>query len=349
MNRNQNNLIKYTLESFIGKPITEIEVSERQKEAIQRLLNLKDEKFEELCKDVTNEIFRRNGMSYDLSNKMCEKFSMLSLENFKNLVVDVLVVYYEKNTDQKPETMPVFLNNLETLILNLKIESEKESFLNKVKDVQFYQKIMEFIDYMKPGKSNGIAEYMKECVESEIRKDNHSFLDSLSFPKILINEIEDCAFFKYLSYESTKEFNERKLNILTNLEEKENEIQVKNDLIKIVEIIIMNSRIPARKIQWFETEIKTVIQNLDIIKNGLRANKSIEIKPVYDNILEAVDKVYEKTKNLDFIRNRIKVFTIYKNNGPGYFESKTNAECYELVIGMAKDFSNFFKEISVYM
>lgn len=347
-NINNKNIIKYTLESYIGKPISEIETTERQKEAIDRLFNLREDKFDEICYDVCNEIHRRNGMKYDVKNKMCEKFSMLTEMHFKNLVVDLLVVYYLKNPDKKPESMPAFLNSLETLIDSLKSEAENQNFLYKIKNLNFYHKIQEFITYLKSNKIDtnndidNLFDYMILELKYEIENESIKFFEALSYPEILIEQFEKTKYFLKLKPEVQNEIKNLKQKIQINLKVTNKDEIIKISLLQILEIIVNNSQIPARNIECYENEIKILIESLESIKNELKNQIPINFKILISRLNNVIEKISENNMKKPFIHYKPAFDEILNNLKEDKNNNKINA--YKTILAFAKDFSIIIKK-----
>ena len=53
--RRRKDIIRYTLQSYLGKSLNDIIINESHKTAINRLCSMKDERFEQLCFDLIND------------------------------------------------------------------------------------------------------------------------------------------------------------------------------------------------------------------------------------------------------------------------------------------------------
>lgn len=295
-----NDVIRYTLQSFIGKAIREIDITNRQQEAIKRLCQLKEDRFEDLCSDIVNEIHRRSGMNYDKNNKMSDKFSRLSNDKFENLVIDTLSVFYLKNPEYKMEEMPEFLDNLKILIDNLKEDLEKSSFLSKLEKLDLYNKIYTFLNLAKKkGIDENIILSIQSSIDSKISNESVNFLEILAFPKLFLEQISGSRIFK--DSEST-ELLQLKDDIEKTLDDRNIDITERSEMIKvklveILSILIMKSDIPARNIECFQAAIDQLISALQMIKNQLEGTEMIDFGQVYSILVSSIQEVHEKTKD----------------------------------------------------
>lgn len=292
-----NDLIRYTLQSFIGKTIGDADINNRQQEAIQRLCQLKNDRFYDLCNDIINEIHRRSGMNYDKNNKMTDKFSRLSDEKFENLVIDTLSAFYLKHPECKMEEMPEFLDNLKLLIENLKSDLEKTSFMNKLDKLDLYNKLYVFLDL---AKRKGIDESIIQCIQasldSKVSNESVNFLEILAFPNVFLGKLSESQVFKdspellQLMIDIEAALNDRSRDVI------ERSTLIKENLIQIMSILITNSKIPARKIECFKNEIDQMVSVLYMVKNELEGNEKVDFGKIYSILMSSIDEIYEKTK-----------------------------------------------------
>lgn len=342
---NSQKIVKYTLESYIGRPISEIETNERQKEAIERLMNLREDKFQELCYDVSNEIHKRNGMKYDVTNKMSKRFSMLTEKNFKNLVVDLLVVYYRKNPNKKPETMPVFLNSLEDLIETLKSESANESFIKKIEGLGLYHKIQEMIYYIRRNIGEQITEELEQIldyvsleIETEIGTESCKFFEALSYPEIFVNNYLSSKYCSKLCDAEVSKVKAIKEYIQETIRLKEPNDLTKNKMCDLMKLIIDNVCIPAKHFQNYEKETKYVIESLENIKDELTNKTSMDISKALDKLDTVIERFKETDFNneIDHYKPMFKEMT-KKINNTEYCDNKL--DIFKTILHFAKDFS----------
>jgi len=341
----KDDVVLYTLQSFVGNNINETVFTERQKEAMQRLNDLKEEKFYELCNDISNEIHRRSGAPYDLKNKMCKKFAMLSDENFKSLVVDILVVFYNKNPDKKPQEMSVFMENLTTLIEDLKTESRNESFVENLKKLNFFSKIKEYINYTNSFNIDPeIAELMKSSLDKELEKDGDHLLEVLLFPTILLDRIQESMVLKCASTDINTRFSISKQIILNSLKTN-NTRAIKEELAKIFRMLIFNSEIPSNKIVCFEDEIKSIIESLEIIRSDLKNEAPADINSLYEKLSFSINSIVDKAEHKNFSKEKSTLLQIHKISLEALNSTPTKLESFRIVLDFAKEFRNILKSL----
>lgn len=346
-NPGNKDIVRYTLQSYVGKMFTDTEISSRQKEAIQRLNTLREDKFQEFCHDVINEIHRRSGVKYNADNKMIQRFSMLSTERFKNLVVDTLIVYYQKNPEARVEEMPAFLENLGNLIEALKIDSERESFLERLKRLGFYNKLQEFVVYSVGfGIDKRIADHINESLQDSVQKECLHFIECLSYPKVLLQKIEDSELFKGYCKEKPsvfKEFQTSKELISNALEHGGDSSTVRKELIKVMRTVIHSAAIPAKKVECFEDEIKSVIGGLESIKCDVEGTSSVDLTALSENLTGTIDKVIKKSKCADLPDQAISSLHIHRVTLEGLANSASKTEAFCTVLDIAKELRNAFR------
>lgn len=335
----------YTLQSFVGNCIGEESLTSRQKEAIERLKNLKEEKYYELCNDISNDIYRRTGMAFDTNNKMWKKFAMLSDSNFKNLVIDVLYVYYIKNPDKKPKEISEFLKNLEILIEDLKFEAQNENFIVKIKNLNFFIKIREFLKYSKTQNIDlNILEYMDKSLDEEINNECNHMIKVLAFPEKILEIFEKSEPIKNLNEVKLEEFLKFKQKILDGISSKDKGM-IKNGMIGIFSIMIDHTIIPTEEIIYYEDELKSIIESLETIKIALDKDDNIDIQNIVENVNASVEKINKKAQSWEKASEtpsqiRLSSIPISCINAS---DSKLN--CYRKILNHAKYVRDIFQRL----
>lgn len=190
--KKERDLIQYTLQSYVGPHLADMHISQRQKDAIQRLICLSEDKFEDLCADIVNEIHHRSGMDFTGSGPMYAKLAGLSDDKFRNLVVDTLLVHNYRHPGTETVHMEDFLNNLERLIQNLKDQSLNEKFTEKIKGMGFLPALLEYNRYIRkvaPVDPDIVTE-IDRMVHGELELRTVHFLDSLSYPRRFLEYLD---------------------------------------------------------------------------------------------------------------------------------------------------------------
>lgn len=338
--KNDKNVIRCTLQSFLGKSIKSFQIGERQEEAIQRLSQLKEDKFNELCYDIVNEIHRRSGLNYDQNSKMNEKFMKLSDQRFKNLIVDTLTVFYSKNGDlRKEDQNPEFLDNLKGLITQLKQDSEKSTFLSKLEKLNFYNKLIEFLEYVKKqGADEQIIFHLQKAVDCKIADDAYNFCEFLSFPKILLEKLSKTEFFNNSEKNELEKYKNTIFSTLSNntINYKEKSVLIKQDLIKIMTIIINQSKIPTSKIECFDQEIKEMIKLLEKLQKDIEEDKETCFESVGSILSAIIDSVNNKSK-IKLGNDNLSEIQVQKISLELLSDMETRSDSYQLVVETIKD------------
>lgn len=342
-------IIRYTLQSYVGSMFTETKMSGRQKEAIRRLSSLRRDKFQELCHDIINEIHRRGGVKYNTDNKMIQKFAMLSTEKFKNLVVDTLIVYYQKNPEARMEEPPAFLENLGTLIESLKVDSEREIFLERLKRLEFYNKIQEFVSYSTGfGIDREITDHINECVLHAIERESTHFIECFSYPETLLQKIEESEPFKALCRrcpDILEEFQTSKKLVFDAIERRCMSA-ARDELLKIMKAVIHSTTIPAKRIECFGSEIKAVIGALESVKHDLEGISPADLSVLSRNLGTSVDQIIKKSKDEGLSTETVNSLHIHKVTLEGLPSSVSRIEAFSVVLCIAKELRDIFKSIS---
>lgn len=342
-------VVRYTLQSFIGKTGKDFKMDDRQQEAIQRLCKLKDERFDELCEDIANEIHRRSGMKYNHNSKIQDKFIRLSDHKFKNLVIDTLTVLYLKNPEYKTEGMPEFLENMKILIDQLKIDSEKAMFLAKLEKLNFYNKLKEFLEYTKKqGTDEKIVSHIMSDVDCKISNDVSSFCEFLSFPKIFLERLSETKLFKDPGSQELENLRNRILSALYDgsIDLKERSKLIKQDLVAVMALVIEKSRIPAPRIECFDDEIKEMVDLLDLLRSNIEENNETDLSQIGITFSDIISRVSEKAQ-LEVDKEFISEIEIQKIPLESLGDLSSRVESFQLIIDVIRDVRKFFQKIEI--
>lgn len=168
--------------SFNIDKLKSMNIAECQKEAIEKMMFLSQEQFDDLVEDVCNEIDmrRRNETTYtpnpsfsEKRNMSCRKLRCLNNEKFSNLVVDVLLVLNHRipSAEHAGETCDM-LSDLENILLSLKRgRTSEERTIREIKLAgDFQQKTKIFMKYLKSEfKNNRMETGVMDVMEAEMR------------------------------------------------------------------------------------------------------------------------------------------------------------------------------------
>ncbi len=144
MNCDNENAVKDILQAYIEPYLNTVKLSERQKEAVENLLKFSDIKYKKLLGDVINEINRRQGKEYNKNIVKNNKLIRIAEDKFVNLIIDVLLVFNYRQSENKSKSLENFLVNLENQVEKLKQESETSKFLQKIEKMDFSRVFYEY-------------------------------------------------------------------------------------------------------------------------------------------------------------------------------------------------------------
>lgn len=316
----QKNIVRFTLQSYVGPSINHIEITQRQKDAIQRLIYLPDQNFVELCDDIVNEIHRRNGMKHTTTNAMFNKLVNLSDEKFKNLVVDTLLVYNYRNPGNEYANDD-FLNNLKKLIEDLKATPENDNFIEEIKNLAFVNKISEYNKYVR--RNSDITKEIIELIDSEIKKElemrAQDLLECLTYPNIFLEKVDksniaDTEEYKFHRNNIQKLLENNKTDSYDDISDKfESQALsaltksklIKSEMMQIFSILINRISLPAKNIEPFHDEIVMILDTLKSIKNDLEGGEKIDLKDVSFSVNTVVDGLLSKTLQISQDDNEV--------------------------------------------
>lgn len=342
--RRKKDIIRYTLQSYLGKSLRDLVLNETHKAAISRLNSMREERFEQLCLDLINEIHRRNGMSFETPNELGAKLLKISDQKFKNLIVETLTVFYMRNTCYKQEEMPEFLENMTNLIAELKNCAESETFLCQVEKLNFYDKIYEFYDFIKnKSVSEPVILKMKTFTDEHLDKRAYDFIDSLCYPDIFLKALMKSEIFeKEIKSDSIKfeQFQKNYDEIIKSQNIDGLELNVKStiakkNLVEIISTIVNSISIPSKKIVCFESELSTLIQILELIETEIRFKKQFDLQDASLKLSDILNSIVSKGELLS--QENLNELKIQQVSVELMSNSISREESFKLVLDIAKD------------
>ncbi|OQS53882.1 hypothetical protein EHP00_704 [Ecytonucleospora hepatopenaei] len=286
--------VRQKLIDYLGNDVSNYNITGRQKEAIEKLLKLPSIKFTELCDDVVNEVNRREGCDeVDKSRPMFERLASLAEEKFKNLVIDVLLVY---NYRYSPENNNSEINNIKDentintqkaaeVLENMEKTYNAENFIKNTEGLTFYNKLKEYLYYSKKYvKDTKITEYVDRCIENRMESDCCDFIETIAYPEKLIKKLKE-----------SKNYSEEAAN-LEQITKNNSDGDFKKNYTHFLEAITKNIQ-PYKKVFVYEEEVGVFC---NILQQILTNNSEIDLEKVKkEQIIPAVDSILTKSKNID--------------------------------------------------
>ncbi|KAF7684142.1 Protein SPA2 [Astathelohania contejeani] len=293
-------IIRCTLKSYIGRAIEEIQIESRQKEAIQKMIFLDKTRFFELVDDVMDEISRRETSArpflepqkiYSNNRNLSRKrLARLSNDHFHNLVLDVYLVYIHHipGSDKMPSGVNTLISDLERLIQNLKDQKNRhEIVLEAIREESSYLKKMKiFYEYLR----EIFTKHNEELIvinHIESLPINHSNINILLEPTTFLEQCDS-----YFKNDFVDEYNFHKRNINDN---KNNRYILNREILGIVGLLL--------KIESDKPDI-SIVQEVQIIIDVLTHLKDrivvygmdFDYKPIVSTISEVTNSIINKVK-----------------------------------------------------
>lgn len=320
----EHEIIRFTLNSYIGSLLKEINISKRQKEAISKMLFLSEPQFNELIADIITEIQLRSTKTASNS-----KLSKLNEDKFKNLVIDVFLVYnhkYPSENLQNNTEIESLINDLEALISKLK-ENEEERVMNKILNERTIQgRVDVYSNYLisifgKYNENTKVILAMKELLTFDKKVKLFEFEEFFQVGDKMVNETNE----EYFYYKN--KFNESYGNIR------------KKYFINIVELLYDIHENNEKNDEFFNKEVNGIIEILNRIKeneyNGLQVAENVK------NIIERFkNKFNDDNIELNNVLSEIDTFI---KKGEGNLVDIVFKSAYSIkniLINMPKDVSN---------
>jgi len=350
------NVVRCTLQSYIGKNAKTLELGARQREAVERLCQLRDDKFEELCNDTINEIHRRSGLRYDTGNKMQDKFTRLNDQRFKSLVLDILTVFYLKNPSYKMEDFPEFLGNLKKLIDQLKIDAERTMFLKRLESEAFYHKIDEYMEKLKwerimqQQERNSLQErnLPPQLSNHDLLEKNETvrFFEFLSFPKSLIDLINETETCRKIDCQKLANCRKRILDTFSNtkLDLKNKIAMAKHDLTEIVNLWLPSPTISSLQLASFNQEINEMIDILDSLTLEAMGSDKLDLNQLGARLLGITERVVHKSEDHPQ-KESLYTIRLRKISLESLADLSSKTDSLQLIIDMIKDIRKLLAEI----
>lgn len=359
--RHDKSIVRYTLQSFVGPHISDMKISQRQKDAIQRLIYLSDEKFEGLCEDIVNEIHHRSGMQHVKEGPMYEKLTKLNDEKFKNLVVDTLLVYNYRNPGTEVLHLDDFLANLQSLIEDLKSQSEGEKFISKIKGMGFVNVMQEYNKYVKRAANvdSEITAAIDRVIAGEMDAGSNRLLECLSYPEAFLEKVDGSEIGENEEYrfhrdsvlralgagrEDKEPHDRTEFSCVENMSEHLRSQVVKTGIMQILFLLINRANIPAKSIDTQYPEIFTVLNALDSIKDDLKGSTCTNLEIMSEELNAALDSLIDKFSTTHAVdEETINNIKLHRVSIEGMKEAVTKHDAFKLVVSLAKDLQSVFK------
>lgn len=285
--------IKDTFIEYVGKDFKNYNITNRQKDAIEKLLQLPNIKFNELCEDIVNELKNRQGHEdVDTTKPMFEKLAKLSDSKLKNLIIDILLVYnyrFEENNASK-ETLSssmTNLNDIEIALKNLKEIYSIDQFKNEIKNLNFINKVKEYINYTSQYiEQKEIVAFMQNEIDNEIKSQCDLFFEVILYPDILFKKLDE----KDMVSDEIK-------NYLDIAKSETNPEKFTINYNKLIETLTKDIK-PYKQVFVYNQEINTLCT---ILKNILTTQgEAIDFEKLkVDSLLPTIDSILKKSTNCD--------------------------------------------------
>lgn len=328
--------IKDTLIEYVGKDFKNYSVTNRQKDAIEKLLQLPNIKFNELCEDVINELKNRQGHEdVDTTKPMFEKLAKLSDSKLKNLIIDILLVYnyrFEDNNLNK-DALPSSISNLDDIeiaLKNLKEVYTIDQFKNEMKNLNFINKVKEYINYTsKYIDQKEIITFMQDEINNEIESQCDLFFEVISYPDILFKRLEE----KSVINDEIKNY----LDISKNESDPKKFITNYN---KLIEALTKNIK-PYKQVFIYNQEINGLCS---ILKNILTVQgEEIDFEKLKgDSLLPIIDSILKKSNDCD--DNEINNLKMYRFLVEGLNNIGSTTEGLTLIVDIARNVHKIVKK-----
>jgi len=324
--------IRKSLQSFVGIHIDDMEVSERQKEAIQRLMCLPDEKFDNLCNDVVNEINRRSGLKHAEKGPMQEKLGNLSLGKFKNLVFDVLLVYNYRNSGGDKINFEEFISHLDEAIAEMKMHNK--NIVSTIRQMDFLSTMKEYHRYvtMNYRLNPELKEEISEKIELESKNKVESFVYCLSHPKEVIKYLDSGKMKGNDMFQYKKDMIMRVLGDGELTHEKRSIL--KSEMITIFSLM-------AEEVEYQEKslplELGMITEILEDIRKDICGEGCVNLEEISGKMSSIVDSlILQRSESNDLKLHKVALESLD--------ESVTKMDAFEMILKLAQDVNELFEQ-----
>ncbi|EJW02311.1 hypothetical protein EDEG_03252 [Edhazardia aedis USNM 41457] len=316
--------IRKRIEDYVGETLTAFNFDDRQKEAIRKMTFLKQNEFEELLEDLSNEIDRRlndpksippaNEAISSKRNLSIRRLARLAENKFKNLLTDVILVYnhrFPSPTTKNTEEIENLICDLSTFVMSLKNDSEYETLIikrissekNVRTKVHIYNKYIRRI-FEKNKEDLSVVDFMEDTFKN-IFSNNGITIDKILDPITFLNL---CNRFFEKKTHLQLEYEYHSGNIRTLLDEDIFDTTTRNTLIAketaaIMSLMYNASSSTTRDTQKsIEIEINSIISNLEAIKIAMqKENSHEEFYIIARSVLEVCENLLNKLNVYDAV------------------------------------------------
>lgn len=306
---------------------------QRQKDAVQKMLFLESQQFEELLDDVIDEINRRqtNTMhplhdktGYSAKRNASRlKLGRLSNDKFKNLVFDVLLVFNHRYPDlenKNVDEIEELIGDLEKLIIDLKGDMAYEQLIiDQLKNEQDYKARHHIFNkyvrriFDKHKEDTSVIDYM----ESVSKETTHEKIDILDLLETHVFMRHADHYFKHHNLFSHEyEYHKNNLFALKDdvIFDKETQSRIVRKTKARIFEIMLQTRDKMLKINVnFEIEVNSIIFSLEKIKEVMRSNNVNECQEIAVSVLESSDKFLQKIRTLEVDRDALAKFEVERS------------------------------------
>lgn len=307
--------IRSSLQSYIKGVATS---PQRQNDAVQKMLFLEPQQFDELLADVHEEVNRRSSeprtpvekiSTYGAKrNASRAKLGNLPEEKFKNLVLDVYLVFnhrYPDFEDKNVDEIEELIGDLEKLITNLKGDmAYEELIIEQLKNEDDYKARHHIFNkyvrrtFEKLNENTSVIDYM----ETKSKETTHEKIDISDLLETHVFMRHADHYFKYHNLFSDEyEYHKNNLFALKDEEIFEKQTQdriVRKTKARIFEIMLQTRDKMVKEDVNIEDEVNNIIYSLEKIKDVIRSNDMDTCKEIGDGVLESSGSFLDKVKAL---------------------------------------------------
>lgn len=306
------------LHSFITYPLKN--VTSRQRDAVQKMLFLEEDQFQELLMDIQDEIARRECRQKEplpksdayttKRNKSRQNLARLNSGKFENLVIDVLLVLNHRFPDLEEKNVTeieTLIGDLEKLITDLKgdmayeqlvieqVGSEKDLKLRLHIYNKYVRRMLE-----KHNEDVSVVQFVDEILKCQADCTSVSMFDLMD-TNVFLKQCE--VFFKKMNMYS-EEYDYHRGNLITLVDEKIFSVDVHEKLVRkekksLFELMLKVDKKSKKGDRSIEREVNTIITSLSTIKDLYKSGEDDEYFTVAKNVADAIDNLIKKLDGVD--------------------------------------------------
>ncbi|KAI5151306.1 hypothetical protein ENBRE01_2047 [Enteropsectra breve] len=344
--KGEEEAVMYTLQAFVGSYVNEIELSDRKRANIQILLELADESFYDLCRDIQNEIRRKRGESHQKKEgAVYDNLKHLDEKKFKDLVVEILLVYNYRNPRSSSHRMGDFVTSLEKIVGDLKIESAKKNFMAKIETLDFLHAMLEYNSFVSSTGAidEGVVSLIEGMIRSEVEKRSTNFIEALSYPTQFLDKLEEMKIVdgdEYTFHKTNIEKILKNSNMLVKLPKAHDHI-VKNEMMQILGMILRGKTATAQPMDNYYPEIRIVVGVLNEIKEDINGRQNIDLEIISRKLRAVIEATIGKASIEEIDKECLNNLHIYKFMLEGLKDSASKHDAFDMVISFSKELEKF--------